>query len=255
MITPGLVSITFRQLDPHEIVDLVKKAGLDCIEWGGDVHVPHGDVARAREAGVLTRDAGLRVSSYGSYYRVGESEKEGPLFRDVLASACELGAPLVRVWAGRLGSADASDSYRRRVVDDALRIARMAAEEEIEVAFEYHGGTLTDTNESALRLLAEVADGGLRTYWQPAVGVTVADRMADLGRLLPHLVRAHVFHWAMDGDKLSRRPLSDGRREWTGYLDVIRRAECDIDAMIEFVAGDDRDRFLDDARTLRELLG
>ncbi len=28
MLTPGLVSITFRQLSPQEIVDLVSRAGL-----------------------------------------------------------------------------------------------------------------------------------------------------------------------------------------------------------------------------------
>ena len=42
----GLVSVTFRDKTPAEIVSEVKKAGLDAIEWGGDVHVPHGDVKR-----------------------------------------------------------------------------------------------------------------------------------------------------------------------------------------------------------------
>ena len=45
----GLVSITFREKSPEEIVGLVVEAGLDGIEWGGDVHVPHGDLAKARE--------------------------------------------------------------------------------------------------------------------------------------------------------------------------------------------------------------
>ncbi len=41
MIKSGLVSITFRQLTCEQIVDLVSKAKLDAIEWGGDIHVPH----------------------------------------------------------------------------------------------------------------------------------------------------------------------------------------------------------------------
>jgi len=43
MIKIGLVSISFRDLFPKQIVDMVAEVGLDAIEWGGDVHVPHGD--------------------------------------------------------------------------------------------------------------------------------------------------------------------------------------------------------------------
>jgi 3-dehydroshikimate dehydratase len=46
MIHPGLVSVTFRKLTPVEVAGLVKKGGLKSIEWGGDIHVPHGDLAR-----------------------------------------------------------------------------------------------------------------------------------------------------------------------------------------------------------------
>ena len=40
MIRGGLVSITFRKLSPRAIIDLVTRANLIGIEWGGDVHVP-----------------------------------------------------------------------------------------------------------------------------------------------------------------------------------------------------------------------
>ena len=83
----GLTSITFRQLDRGEIIDLVAKAGLDGIEWGGDIHVPHGDLDAAVSAARCTRDAGLEVSSYGSYYRTGVSEQEGLSFESVLETA------------------------------------------------------------------------------------------------------------------------------------------------------------------------
>ena len=45
----GLVSVTFRELASREIVALVANAGLDGIEWGGDVHVPHGELSTARQ--------------------------------------------------------------------------------------------------------------------------------------------------------------------------------------------------------------
>src|SRR6476469_730727 len=110
MLRPGLFSVTFRQLSPPEIIALVGRAGLRGIEWGGDVHVPHGDVARAREVRDRTADAGLEVAAYGSYYRVAKSEADELPFERVLNTAQALGAPLIRVWAGKQGSAAADQA-------------------------------------------------------------------------------------------------------------------------------------------------
>ncbi|HNC24059.1 MAG TPA: sugar phosphate isomerase/epimerase, partial [Opitutaceae bacterium] len=100
MIHPGLVSVTFRALTPTQIVALVRQAGLRGIEWGGDIHVPHGNLARAREVREMTQEAGLSVAAYGSYYRAAQSEADGLAFEHVRATAVELGAPTIRVWAG-----------------------------------------------------------------------------------------------------------------------------------------------------------
>jgi len=54
MIVPGWVSITFRSLTAERIIALVRQAGLSAIEWGGDIHVRHGDTGRAREVRRLT---------------------------------------------------------------------------------------------------------------------------------------------------------------------------------------------------------
>ena len=67
----GLVSVSFRQKTPLEICALCRKANLSAVEWGGDVHCPpEADAAAIR---AMTLDHGLEVSSYGSYYRVGQS--------------------------------------------------------------------------------------------------------------------------------------------------------------------------------------
>jgi len=119
MIHSGLVSITFRSLSPLEIIELVLKAGLKGIEWGADVHVPHGDLKRAREVRKLTADAGLSVAACGSYYRVGVSEAQGLAFENVLETAVALKAPTVRVWAGDKGSQDTGSG--RQAVRSGLR--------------------------------------------------------------------------------------------------------------------------------------
>ena len=48
---PGLVSISFRRYSVDDILDACQKAGLTCIEWGSDVHVPVGQLENAINVG------------------------------------------------------------------------------------------------------------------------------------------------------------------------------------------------------------
>ncbi len=247
MIDPGLVSVTFRKLSPREIVDLTRRAGLAGIEWGGDVHVPHGDVNRAREVAAMTQDAGLRVMAYGSYYRVGY-EQDLP-FERVLLSAQALGAPVIRVWAGDRGSADADESCWQRVVSESRRIGDLAAEAGLRVVFEFHSRTLTDTNDTARRLIEQVDHPAVGMYWQPAVGQSVDYNLAGLRAMLAWLVNVHVFHWGPTTQ--DRHPLTDGESEWRRYLAVLSASGRPHGALLEFVPGDAPEAFLRDAAALK----
>jgi sugar phosphate isomerase/epimerase len=253
MISPGLVSVTFRALSPAEIVGLVQQAGLRGIEWGGDVHVPHGNLARAREVRALTQQAGLTVAAYGSYYRAAKSESDGLRFESVLETAVELGAPLIRVWAGPAASADASEALRTQVAADLRRIAGLAAAVRVGVSLEFHNGTLTDTGDSALRLLTDVNHPNLRTYWQPPLGVETDQNLHDLRRLLPWLTHLHVYHWRSI-TPIEKLPLEVGTDRWRQFLDLAETATGDRYAMLEFVEGDAPASFLRDAATLKRWL-
>ncbi len=255
MITPGLVSITFRQLGPEAVVDLVVRAGLEAIEWGGDVHVPHGDRAAADRVGRLTRDAGLKVACYGSYFRLGVSEEadDGPTLRDVLETAVQLGAPWIRVWAGRQGSADATPADRARVADDARRCADLAAEAGLGLVLEYHGGTLTDTADSAVRLLSDIDHPRLKSLWQPTKGLDAEANLTALRKVLPWLVNLHLFSWG-PGGYTDRLPLVALEADWRTYLDLARSDGQPHAALLEFVRDDAPDQFLADAASLRAWL-
>jgi sugar phosphate isomerase/epimerase len=253
MIQPGLVSITFRKLAPREIVDLVRRGGLTGIEWGGDVHAPHGQADVAATVAAMTADAGLQVAAYGSYYRAGVSEADGLAFGRVLDTAAVLGAPTVRVWAGNRGSAEADAPARAAVVEDARRIAGLAQAAGMTVSFEYHRGTLTDTNASAQALLQEIAHPNIRTYWQPPVGTSPEYCLKGLAAVLPHLTNIHVFHWLADaaGHDVDRRALAEGRAVWSQYLTQVAATKRDHFALIEFVRGETPEQFLADAATLK----
>lgn len=252
MLIPGLVSITFRSLSPEKIVPLAVQAGVESIEWGGDVHVPHGEVNRAREVGRMTRDAGLMVAAYGSYYRLGGGGKEAAPFDRVLSSAVALGAPTIRLWAGSKGSVDCSPEERRVIIDDALRVAEMAARAGITVCLEYHGGTLTDTRDSVCLLLDELDHPNIEFLWQPTNGEPVEACAARLFDVLPRLRNVHVFHWWPT--YLERHPLIEGEARWRTYIDIVRQTGRPVDFLIEFVVNDLPEQFLADAATLRRFL-
>jgi sugar phosphate isomerase/epimerase len=245
----GLVSVTFRGLSPAEVVRWAARAGLEGIEWGGDVHVPHGDQEAAREADALTREAGMEVAAYGSYYRLGHEEPD--TFAGVLETAVALGAPILRVWPGRVGSDQADPGYRERVADDGRRIAEMAEAAGVRIACEWHGNTLTDTAESALELLEAVAHPAFRTYWQPRRQAPLEECLRDLEAALPWLVGVHVFHW--DGATGARLPLNQGEGVWPVYL-ARAAAAGGMFALLEFVRDDDPEQMVRDAAALRQWL-
>ncbi len=251
-VRPGLVSVTFRTLTPEQIVALVQRAGLVGIEWGGDVHVPHGDTALASRTRKMTADAGLVVSAYGSYYRCAAPADKTPTWDAVMASAAALGTTTIRVWAGINGSADAGADDRARVIEDLKRICQLAAAQRMTVDLEYHGGTLTDTLASTLSLLQAAGAPNLRTFWQPRHGVSAEGSVADIRALSRWLSNVHVFHWWPTS--ADRKPLADGVDRWREFLAALPNDGKSRFASLEFVSCDDPEQFIRDARTLREVL-
>lgn len=241
----GLTSVTFRALDAGDIIALCARTGVRGIEWGGDVHVPPDDIANAAVVERQTRAAGLRVLSYGSYYRL----NTGGQFAPVLRAAQALGAPRVRIWAGERGSAQADGDYGDAAAAELRDICAQAAPAGITVALEYHRNTLTDTADSALALLQAAGSGNLRTYWQPNPDLTLEQQLGEL-RLLGEWVDAvHVFQWQRGN---LRCQLEEGEAAWQTYLELLGQHR---DYILEFVRDDAPEQFRRDAATLARWLG
>lgn len=248
-LIPGLCSVTFRTVSPARIVEWCARAGLEAIEWGGDAHVPPGRLDAAAEVRRLCDDAGVGISSYGSYYRAGADDPAD--FGAVLATAAELNAPMIRVWAFNRGSAQTTPGQRQAAIDDLRRIVRLAADSNTRIATEFHGGTLADDAQSARDLLDQTPN--LLTYWQPPVGLPPDQALQGLRLVADRLAHLHVFHWIRQDDNIHRRPLADGADIWRRYLDAAR-AEPGHAALLEFVANDDPQQFLADAAALKRLV-
>lgn len=246
-IGTGLVSVTFRKLSPSEIIELVGQAGLEGIEWGGDVHVPAGDLDTARLVGEETRAAGLEVLSYGSYYRLSEDPDS---LDAVLETAVALGTGHVRVWAGAEGSHEADEGYFEAVAADFARAAGKAEALGLRISTEFHEGTLTDTPESALRVLRLAGRSDIGTYWQPGPHAAPETADATLQPVIDWVTNVHVFTRA----GYTWYPLRDGYAMWQRVFAKLAATGRRHAAMIEFVASASPEQFLEDAETLRELL-
>ena len=233
LLRVGLVSVTFRRLPPETIAQEAADAGLGAIEWGGDVHAPHGDIHRARQIGAWSRDLGLDVS-YGSYYRVGESEAQGLAFEAVLGSTIALGAKMVRVWAGSRGPEAVEAAGWGRVVEDAQRIAAMAATHEVTIAFERHANTLTATPDAHRQLLERLPSPNIATFWQPDFCAPVEENAGALRNVLSRLTTVHVFNY--NPPTAQFLPLSASGDTWLPLLSILRESPRSHDLMIEFVA-------------------
>lgn len=227
------------------------KAELRGIEWGGDVHVPQGDVRRAKDVGEMSREAGLTVAAYGSYYRVGVSDIEIP-FSKILDTAEALEAPVIRIWAGKVGdSLSATEADWKKVIEESRRVGKMARDRGIMLSFEFHSGTLNDRASSCERLLKAIDLENVNTYWQPTLGIPPEDNLAMLQQVKDRVGHLHVFHWINGAE---RRPLEEGKEDWAKFLSVFKEDPTQRFAMLEFIQDDDPDQFVEDAAVLTALL-
>ena len=248
----GLVSITFRALPWERVLDLAAACGLEGVEWGGDVHVPCGDLTRARQVGNATRALGLQTVCYGSYCRLTDEECSDEQLAALAETAGTLGAPLIRVWAGRRGSAEATEAQRAEIVRNAQRLAGIAESAGLEVAFEYHGGTLTDGAASARRLLEAVDRKNVGCMWQPPVGMSVGDCRGSIRKVAEYVRNVHVFSWS--GEPVERFALAAGEAKWRACLEEIAQLPGDRWLLLEFVRGDTPKQLAEDAATLKRWL-
>lgn len=244
MNNAGLVSITFRQHSAELIVEKAKDAGLQYIEWGSDVHVPENNLKNSERVRSLTEAAGLKISSYGTYYKLGKSMNIAPY----LETAKVLGANIVRIWAGEKASGETDDKVRKNLILEAKDVCKKASKYDMKIQFEYHRNTLTDTAESALKLLEEIDESNCGLYWQPQYTRTFEENMKELDMLLPYVEIIHIFYWDESDNRLF---LHDGMNEIREY---IKKAGKYKKYLLEFVPDDNIEYLKQEAKSLEEVM-
>lgn len=255
MLLPGLVSVTYRALSPREIINACVESQLQGIEWGGDVHVPPDNLSNARAVGQMTRDAGLDVAAYGSYYRCDDAP-----FEPILETAVALGAPLVRVWAGKVDASDANEGDWARVSDELARATEMGRKAGVQVATEFHSGTLTSHGMSALRLMESRDESGFQTLWQPLrcgadFDMKAEENAQELRVIKFFLSNVHVYEWANDADGKRQQLSLEGSAQWPRYVEALNKIGGSRWLLLEFVPDDNPAILAREAAALRRFIG
>ena len=101
--------------------------------------------------------------------------------------------------------------YAKECLNFAAEIAKQNG---VMLCMECHGGTYTDTLNSALELMQAVNSENFRMYWQPHQNKLVEENLAYATLLAEQTYHIHVFNWK-EKEKL---PLMEAVAVWKDYL-------------------------------------
>lgn len=242
----GLVSISFRGHSPEEIVMAAKEAGLSCIEWGSDVHAPCREKERLLRLAALQKEIGIVASSYGTYFRLGETPlSELPFY---IEAAKILGTDILRLWCGSKSGADMKEEEKEALFAACREAAQVAEREGVVLCTECHRATFTERVEDTLSLMKAVNSPSFKTYFQPFQFQSEEYNVFMAEALAPYVKCVHVFNW--QGSE--RYPLKEGSAAWRRYLSAIGRP---IPLLLEFMPDDRLETLSQEAQALREIIG
>ena len=242
----GLVSVSFRQHSPKEIIEAVKAAGLSCVEWGSDVHAPCRDIERLREIAEMQKEYGIFCSSYGTYFRLGETSIEE--LSDYIAAAKALETDILRLWCGRKSGKDMTNEERNDLLDVCRTAAKIAEESGVTLCLECHKKTFTENPDDVVWLMEEVNSPYFRMYWQPFQWKSSEQNNENAKKIAPYAEHIHVFNWT-DSEKFS---LADAVGEWQEYIKAFSTPRT---LLLEFMPNGTIAELCGEARALKSIIG
>lgn len=237
MLTNGLTSVTFRNLDYRQIINYCLECNIGAIEWGSDIHAPEGDVKNALKIKEECQKAGIKISSYGSYYKCGSYEDARAEFSKYLSVAKALGAPVIRIWVGEKNYEEADSEYIDKIIAEIKTMCDMAKKENIDIGCEFHGGSLCNTRQNALCVVKKVDCDNFGMYFQYDWNYTTEENCKTLEAFLPILKNVHVFNVNAYSGQIKRYRLSEsgGIELWTALTDVLKQNDKDAFLLFEFL--------------------
>lgn len=197
----GFTSTSFRQIrNIEKIVRIAEASEAEIIEWGGDVHVK--DISDAWRAKALCDRAGIEISSYGSYYRIG-SQNEAE-WKKICEIAAAMNCGSVRVWLGKADSEKTDESTYKKLVEDARFICTEAEKYGLKVCPECHDNTFNNNTDAFLKIYKDIGCENFKTYFQSRYRKKEYD-LDRIERTLPHIESVHISYSEQTREQLLKQ--------------------------------------------------
>lgn len=240
----GLCSVTFRKKTINEVVELAKKAGVDYIEWGGDVHVKTlSDAIKAKE---LCDKENIKISSYGSYFN--SSNYDEAKWREVCEISKAMEASSIRIWLGKKDSEKTSAEEYRTLLKNTARMCDVASEYGLLVCPECHGNTYNNNTDAFIGFLNELCKDNFKTYFQSRYFRMQYD-LDRIDRTYSYIENVHVSYRDLKREQYFRRKDKN-------YLDTLLKKFKEKNfqgiVMVEFVCYNSEKHYFADIKKLKE---
>ena len=243
----GFTSTTFRGIkDVDEVIRVGKEAKVDCIEWGGDIHVK--DVEKAAYVKKQCLNQGIQISSYGSYYIVGSNDHKD--WERISKIANTMGAETVRVWLGKKNSEKFDVSSYENLVNDAKAICKVAKTYGLIVAPECHMKTYNNDTQAFLKIQKDIGCENFKTYFQSLY----RKKAYDLDRIEQTIDYIQNFHVSYSEQTREQLLMID-----TTFIDTLidkfKAKNFDGNILLEYTYWGSPKYFVKDIQKLRTKLG
>jgi sugar phosphate isomerase/epimerase len=154
--------------------------------------------------------------------------------------AARLGAPVIRIFGGRIQRGDADDVAISRAAAGINECLDDAARNGVVLALENHYGEVTDTPDLTLRLIAQVKDSPWFGINFDTGGYRGADAYRELALIAPYAVNVHMTNFIRRGDareeadleRLVRILVDAGYRGFIGFQYIALDSEARRDPKI-----------------------
>lgn len=234
----------------EDVIDFAASLNLDAVELTSyyfPVEVTTGYLRLLQERCFRL---GLDISgtAIGNDFCVPAGEKldaELAMARRWIDYSATLGAPVIRIFAGKVPSGDTEEAALERCVGAINEAVRYAGERGVALALENHGG-ITATPEQLLAIVERVEPSPWFGVNFDSGNFRTADPYGDLAKIAPYAINAQVkVKMSVDG--------AEQPADFPRIVDILRAANYRGYVVLEYEEGHPREeipRYIDELRRL-----
>ncbi len=148
-----------------------------------------------------------------------ERDAQLKLCRDWIDYSAALGAPVIRIFAGKVPKGDTEEQAVERCVAGIEKSLEYAAEKGVALALENHGG-ITATPEQLLKIVKAVKSSPWFGINFDSGNFRTADPYADLEQIAPYAINAQVKVSISKGEGAKKEPADMAR-----IVDILKAAK------------------------------